>query len=108
MPVMQKVYETFELLPMLLVGIVGGLLGSLFNFLNEKLTVWRKQNVTHSRQKLWDVAAVAVLSATLSFLLPLTVPCRVCPTSSQQFHSLRLCSCSLPKVLFEFRSANIV
>lgn len=84
MSVMQKVYETFELLPMLLVGIVGGLLGSLFNFLNEKLTVWRKQNMTHSRQKLWDVAAVAVLSATLSFLLPLTVPCRVCPTSSQQ------------------------
>jgi chloride channel 7 len=75
--VVQKVYETFELLPMLLVGIMGGLLGSLFNHLNEHLTRWRKQHVTTIRQKLWDVAAVAVLSATLSFILPLTVECRV-------------------------------
>lgn len=74
---MQNVYETFELLPMLLVGILGGLLGSLFNHLNEKITRWRKKHVTRNRQKLWDVAAVAVLSATLSFILPLTVACRV-------------------------------
>lgn len=80
---MQKVYETFELLPMLLVGILGGLLGSLFNQLNEKITRWRKKHVTHNHQKLWDAAAVAALSATLSFILPLTVSCRV-----------RLCSLS--------------
>ena len=74
---LQDKYEAFELLPMLLVGILGGLLGSLFNHLNEKITRWRKQYVTNNRQKMWDAAAVAVLSATLCFILPLTVGCRV-------------------------------
>jgi chloride channel 7 len=73
----QNKYEAYELMPMLLVGIIGGLLGSLFNHLNEKITRWRKQNIIHTRHKLWDVAAVAVFSATISFILPLTVACKV-------------------------------
>ncbi len=34
----QDNYEFYELLPMLLLGVVGGLLGSSFNSLNAKLT----------------------------------------------------------------------
>jgi chloride channel 7 len=39
----QDNYEFYELLPMLLLGVVGGLLGSSFNSLNAKLTKWVAQ-----------------------------------------------------------------
>lgn len=101
---MQDKYEAFELLPMLLVGILGGLLGSLFNHLNKKITRWRKQYVTRNWQKMLDAAAVAMLSATLCFILPLTVACRVCLLSVQLHGSVPavvlcyMCVCVCPEV----------
>jgi H+/Cl- antiporter ClcA len=36
-------FDIFELLPVLLLGVIGGLLGSTFTYLNEMLTDWRKR-----------------------------------------------------------------
>lgn len=41
----QENFDIVELLPVLLLGIIGGLLGSTFTYLNEGLTAWRKKGV---------------------------------------------------------------
>jgi hypothetical protein len=40
---MQENFDIFELLPVLLLGVIGGLLGSSFTYLNEALAAWRKK-----------------------------------------------------------------
>lgn len=40
---LQEAFDIFELLPVLLLGVIGGLLGSCFTYLNEALTDWRKR-----------------------------------------------------------------
>ena len=44
----------FELLPVLLLGVAGGLLGSSFIVLNARLNAWRKRNLL---QYGWKVRA---------------------------------------------------
>jgi succinate dehydrogenase hydrophobic anchor subunit len=63
---------------MLLVAFVGGLLGSLFNHLNGRLTAWRKARVwaRGARWKVFDAVAVAALTATVAFTLPLFFSCK--------------------------------
>lgn len=43
LPTLQIDFDIFELLPVLLLGVIGGLLGSTFTYLNEMLTDWRKR-----------------------------------------------------------------
>jgi chloride channel 7 len=76
---LQQEYAFFELVPMLLVGIMGGLLGSLFNHLNMIVNTWRKPHSTTIRGKVLNVVAISVITAAVTFLLPLTVSCRECP-----------------------------
>lgn len=40
---LQENFDIFELLPVLLLGVIGGLLGSCFTYLNEGLADWRKR-----------------------------------------------------------------
>lgn len=40
---LQENFDIFELLPVLLLGVIGGLLGSWFTYLNESLAAWRKR-----------------------------------------------------------------
>jgi H+/Cl- antiporter ClcA len=76
---MQEAYSFYELFPMLLVAFVGGLLGSLFNHLNGKLTAWRKAHIWSKGTKfmLFDALSVAALTATVAFTLPLFFTCKV-------------------------------
>eukprot|EP00210_Caulerpa_lentillifera_P000903 g874.t1 len=77
----QEEYELFELLPMLLLGVLGGLLGSAFNALNAQLTIWRKSffRTQHPKMKVFEAVAVAFLTSTIAFCLPMTVSCQRCP-----------------------------
>lgn len=42
---LQEAFDIFELLPVLLLGVIGGLLGSCFTYLNEALADWRKRGM---------------------------------------------------------------
>ncbi|KAF5829363.1 putative chloride channel protein CLC-d [Dunaliella salina] len=78
----QDNYEIYELIPVLLLGVIGGLLGSSFIAINAKLTVWRKENVSKlgARAKIAEALLVSILTSAVSFLLPLIFSCQQCPT----------------------------
>eukprot|EP00967_Tisochrysis_lutea_P033161 scaffold39365_cov18-Tisochrysis_lutea.AAC.1 len=71
-------YEIYELIPVLLLGVIGGLLGSSFIAINAKLTVWRKENVSKlgARAKIAEALLVSILTSAVSFLLPLIFSCQ--------------------------------
>jgi hypothetical protein len=45
---LQENFDIIELLPVLLLGVIGGLLGSCFTYLNEGLADWRKRGARSS------------------------------------------------------------
>lgn len=59
----------------IVIGIVCGLLGALFNSLNRRLTLFRARYIKTKRMKLFEAIAVATLTALLCCLLPLLLPC---------------------------------
>ena len=76
----QDNYEIYELLPVLLLGVVGGLLGSSLVALNAQLGTWRKNVLwpqVGPRGKIIEVLVVSLLTSVLSFSLPLMVKCQV-------------------------------
>lgn len=77
----QDNYEFYELLPMLLLGVIGGLLGSCMNAFNARLTRWRKQHLVGygRRGRVMEVLIIALITSTLSFTLPLMFSCQDCP-----------------------------
>ncbi|XP_069690875.1 H(+)/Cl(-) exchange transporter 7 [Periplaneta americana] len=62
-------YELFELLIFMIMGAVGGLLGSLFNHINYKLTVFRMRNIKACWMRVLEAVIVAAVSATLGFMM---------------------------------------
>ncbi|PNW88649.1 hypothetical protein CHLRE_01g038700v5 [Chlamydomonas reinhardtii] len=81
----QDTYEFFELLPMLLLGVLGGLMGSGFIVMNTRLSEWRRRNLAPlgRRGRLLEGLAISVLTSTLSFVVPLMVACTACPPGSE-------------------------
>ena len=62
-------FAVFELFLFVLMGILGGLIGAIFNNTNERITDW---NVNHSKKRrLLEVILVSTLVSVTSFLLPL-------------------------------------
>lgn len=80
----QQKYELFELVPMLLLGILGGLLGTAFNAMNAQLTIWRKAYYRNKppKAKIIEAVVVAFATSTISFCLPMMVPCQPCPANA--------------------------
>ncbi|GAQ87178.1 chloride channel protein [Klebsormidium nitens] len=77
----QEEYHFSELLPMALIGVVGGILGALYNQLTALLATWRR-DVLHPRGKhvkVMEACAVALLTSLCSFCLPLLTTCTPCP-----------------------------
>ncbi|OAE18083.1 hypothetical protein AXG93_2899s1120 [Marchantia polymorpha subsp. ruderalis] len=77
----QEDYSFYELVPMAMLGVVGGLLGALFNQLTLILSKWRR-NVLHKRgakTKIVEAVLVSLLTSVLSFGLPLLTKCTPCP-----------------------------
>ncbi|XP_054805887.1 chloride channel protein CLC-d-like [Prosopis cineraria] len=79
----QEDYSFVELLPMAIIGVIGGLLGALFNQLTLYITSWRR-NYLHKkgiRVKIVEACLVSVLTSVISFCLPLLRKCSPCPES---------------------------
>ncbi|XP_057857526.2 chloride channel protein CLC-d [Cryptomeria japonica] len=77
----QEDYSFQELLPMAVIGVIGGLLGALFNQLTLYISTWRR-NVLHkkgNRVKIIEACLVSLLTSILSFGLPLLRRCSSCP-----------------------------
>ncbi|KAJ9700294.1 hypothetical protein PVL29_005887 [Vitis rotundifolia] len=77
----QEDYSFEELLPMAIIGVIGGLLGALFNQLTLYITYWRR-NYLHkkgSRVKMIEVCLVSLITSVISFGLPLLRKCSPCP-----------------------------
>ena len=79
----QDNYAIYELLPVLLLGVVGGLLGASLVSLNAHLATWRKHVLWPQigpRGKIVEVLMVSLLTSAVSFSLPLLVRCQVSVT----------------------------
>lgn len=77
----QEDYSFQELLPMAIIGVIGGLLGAIFNQLALYISSWRR-NVLHkrgNRVKIIEVCLVSLITSVLSFGLPLLRKCTPCP-----------------------------
>ena len=100
-------YQLMELFPMLLLGLLGGILGSTFNSLSAQLCLWRR-DVLHKRGPWWRVGeavTVAFIGSLVTFVLPLAAPCSECPvniaaacprTSDADFGSYISFNCARP------------
>ncbi|KAJ7546444.1 hypothetical protein O6H91_08G040500 [Diphasiastrum complanatum] len=77
----QDDYSFYELWPMAMLGVIGGLLGALFNQLTLYLSSYRR-NVLHKkgdRVKIIEACLVSLITSVLSFGLPLLNTCTPCP-----------------------------
>ena len=80
----QSKYWAYELLPVVILGVFGGLLGASFNFINGKLTqfrikyVYRNNHSSRRLVKVFEAMLVAFITSTFQFCLPLAFPCKTC------------------------------
>ncbi|CAL9755154.1 unnamed protein product, partial [Musa acuminata subsp. burmannicoides] len=79
----QEDYSFQELLPMAIIGVIGGLLGALFNQLTLFITSWRRKYLHKkgSRIKILEVCIISLVTSVISFGLPLLRRCSACPDS---------------------------
>jgi len=68
----------WEVLPCILLGIMGGCGGAFFIHLNTKICVWRRDH-QKGKRKVIEAACIAALTAICSFCLPLLLSCTPCP-----------------------------
>ncbi|VDN07971.1 unnamed protein product [Thelazia callipaeda] len=61
-------YNVWEIPIFLFIGVIGGVSGALFNFLNLKLSWFRKKYIRSSWQKLMECLLVAAVSACTGFI----------------------------------------
>ncbi|XP_024216025.1 H(+)/Cl(-) exchange transporter 7 [Halyomorpha halys] len=66
-------YELFELLLYCFMGVIGGLLGSLYTYVNYKLTVFRMRYIKARMLKVMEACLVAAVSATVALLMIYTL-----------------------------------
>ncbi|KAF3457165.1 hypothetical protein FNV43_RR01822 [Rhamnella rubrinervis] len=77
----QEDYSFEELFPMAIIGVIGGLLGALFNQLTYYIAYWRR-NYLHKRGnqvKIMEACLVSLITSIISFGLPLLRTCSPCP-----------------------------
>ncbi|XP_078155156.1 chloride channel D isoform X1 [Carex rostrata] len=79
----QEDYSFQELFPMAVIGVIGGVLGALFNQLTFYITKWRRSSLHKrgSRVKIFEACLISVITSTISFGLPLLRKCSPCPDS---------------------------
>ncbi|XP_010524817.1 PREDICTED: chloride channel protein CLC-d isoform X2 [Tarenaya hassleriana] len=77
----QDDYYFKELLPMAVIGVIGGLLGALFNQLTLYMTSWRRNSLhkNGNRVKIIEACIISCITSAISFGLPLLRRCSPCP-----------------------------
>ncbi|KAK2167560.1 hypothetical protein LSH36_26g05032 [Paralvinella palmiformis] len=66
-------YNGAEIPLYILMGIVGGLLGALFNHINLKLSIFRNQYLSKPWKQVFEAVLVACTTTTVAFILTYTV-----------------------------------
>ncbi|KAI4367394.1 hypothetical protein MLD38_023136 [Melastoma candidum] len=78
-------FTTPDFLAVIFLGIIGGVLGSLYNFLVDKvLRTYTRINEKGPRYKILLVMAISLLTSCCSFGLPLILQCLPCPAQSKE------------------------
>ncbi|KAJ0960341.1 hypothetical protein J5N97_001825 [Dioscorea zingiberensis] len=78
-------YHLVDLPPVIVLGIIGGILGSLYNFLLEKvLRIYNHINEKGIAYKLLLAAGISVLTSCCLFGLPWLASCRPCPAGLKE------------------------
>ncbi|XP_020265628.1 putative chloride channel-like protein CLC-g [Asparagus officinalis] len=78
-------YHLVDLPPVILLGVIGGILGSLYNFLMEKvLRIYSLINGKCRAYKLLLAAIVSILTSCCLFGLPWLAPCQPCPAGIKE------------------------
>lgn len=62
-------YQLWELPIFIVLGIIGGMLGALYNHINYKLTVFRMRYINMAWQRVVEVMIVSAITATAGFLM---------------------------------------
>ncbi|OVA12577.1 CBS domain [Macleaya cordata] len=77
----QDDYSFEELLPMAIIGVIGGLLGALFNQLTLYISYWRRTYLHKkgNRVKIIEACLISLITSAISFGLPLLRKCSPCP-----------------------------
>ncbi|KAF8022997.1 hypothetical protein BT93_F0492 [Corymbia citriodora subsp. variegata] len=77
----QATYSGADILAVILLGVIGGLLGSLYNFLIDKvLRIYSIINERGASFKILLVITIALLTSCCAFGLPWLAECQACPT----------------------------
>lgn len=61
-------YSAFEIPIFILMGVLGGLFGALFNQLNYILTKFRRRYINKSRDRVLEAMIVAIITATVGYI----------------------------------------
>ncbi|KAK3090640.1 hypothetical protein FSP39_013333 [Pinctada imbricata] len=61
-------YSGIEIPIFIVMGIIGGLLGALFNHINIKLTKYRRKYITNKWTRVVEAMMVAIMTGTISYL----------------------------------------
>ncbi|XP_068637825.1 putative chloride channel-like protein CLC-g [Aristolochia californica] len=78
-------YHLADLPPVIVLGIIGGILGSLYNFLlNKVLRVYTYIHEKGSAYKLLLACSISVFTSCCLFGLPWLAQCRPCPTDASE------------------------
>ncbi|KAM7508261.1 hypothetical protein LguiA_018714 [Lonicera macranthoides] len=78
-------YHFMDVPPALLLGVIGGILGSLYNFILDKvLHVYNQINAKGAAYKILLACSVSILTSSLLFGLPWLASCRPCPTDASE------------------------
>ncbi|CAI5982152.1 unnamed protein product [Closterium sp. NIES-64] len=72
-------FGVVEMFPVIGLGIIGGIAGSIFNQLNLSLCKLRQQGSRRGVWKIVEACAVAALTSAVRFSVPFLVRCQQCP-----------------------------
>ena len=70
-------YRPLELIPFAVIGVIGGLLGAGFTWLNLAVTGMRAQKINKKpKWRVLEVAAITLVCSSIQFLLPFAFHCK--------------------------------
>ncbi|EGC37379.1 hypothetical protein DICPUDRAFT_150047 [Dictyostelium purpureum] len=82
-------YHLFELIPFIIIGVLGGFAGALFTFINVKVTEFRREKINKVKSlRVLEVFLIIGVSTFLQFFVPLLFSCRVKPDLKELAESL--------------------
>jgi chloride channel 7 len=81
-------YRLYELIVFVIMGVGGGLMGALFNKINERVSIFRNKHLDASWKRLAELLLLTTLWTIISFVVPLMWQvCTVIPTETANWTS---------------------